>query len=122
MPAYRENATSEKNISDLQGILSDLMLNTKIQESQVLAGLVQDSLCNHLQTKYSDIKNRGIKQAPFYVLIGTQMLSILVEVSFLSNPNECQRLMTEQYQTDLAVGISNGIENFIRNRKNSNNK
>jgi N-acetylmuramoyl-L-alanine amidase len=118
--AARENATSEKNIEDLQEIIFDLMLNTKINESQLLAELIQSSLCNHMLARYGDIKNRGIKQAPFYVLIGTEIPAILINVSFISNKRECERLMTEKYQTDLAEGIFNGIENFILKRKNNN--
>ena len=120
--AAMENATSERNISDLQAILNDLMINTKITQSRLLASNVQDSLYKHLKDRYSFIKNRGIKQAPFYVLIGAEMPSILIEVSFISNPRECERLMTEKYQDDLADGIFNGIENYIINRKNSDNK
>jgi N-acetylmuramoyl-L-alanine amidase len=113
MVAARENATSKKNISDLQTILSDLMQNAKINESSNLAGHVQKSLCNHLKKGYSKIKNKGVKQAPFYVLLGAQMPAILIETSFISSPRECKRLVDTKYQDQLCQGILNGIERYI---------
>lgn len=116
----KENANSEKNIKDLQIILNDLMLNTRTAESRLLAGYVQASLYRHMKDRYSFIKNRGIKQAPFYVLIGAEMPSILIEVSFISNPRECKRLMSEDYQDNLCEGIIKGIEQYIRSIENRN--
>jgi N-acetylmuramoyl-L-alanine amidase len=112
--AARENATSEKNISDLQTILNDLMQNAKINESSRLAGHVQTSLYSRMQKRYSRIKNLGVKQAPFYVLLGAQMPSVLIETSFISNARECKRLVTAKYQEQLCVGIVNGIRNYIK--------
>ena len=91
--AAMENATSTKNISDLQTILMDLMQNAKINESSRLASYVQTNMVGHLKKKYSKVRDKGVKQAPFYVLLGAQMPSILVETSFISNPRECKRLM-----------------------------
>jgi N-acetylmuramoyl-L-alanine amidase len=113
--AAMENATSTKNISDLQKILFDLMQNAKINESSRLAGYVQVSLVNHLKNKrWSRIKNKGVKQAPFYVLLGAQMPSILIETSFISNPRECKRLLDPKFQDRLAEGIIQGIKSYIR--------
>lgn len=112
--AATENATSTKNISDLQTILNDLMQNAKINESSRLAGHVQHALYAHLQKKYGDIKNKGVKQAPFYVLLGAQMPAILVETSFISNPKECQRLTDEAYQERICEAIIAGIRNYIK--------
>ena len=110
-----ENATSTKNISDLQKILFDLMQNAKINESSRLAGYVQVSLVNHLKNKrWPRIKNKGVKQAPFYVLLGAQMPSILIETSFISNPRECKRLLDPKFQDRLAEGIIQGIKSYIR--------
>ncbi len=111
--AARENATSTKNISDLQTILNDLMQNAKINESSRLASNVQDSICKHLSSKYDMIKNKGVKQAPFYVLLGAQMPAILVETSFISNERECRRLSDSNYQDMLCEGIVNGIRSYI---------
>ena len=112
--AARENATSKKNISDLQNILSDLMQNAKINESSRLAGIVQQELYGHMKKRYSKVKSKGVKQAPFYVLLGAQMPAILVETSFISNPRECRRLTETQYQENLCDGIVNGIRRYIQ--------
>jgi N-acetylmuramoyl-L-alanine amidase len=112
--AAMENATSTKNISDLQTILMDLMQNAKINESSRLAGYVQTNMVHHLKKKYSDVKDKGVKQAPFYVLLGAQMPAILVETSFISNPRECKRLMDPAYQDRLCDGIVTGIEKYIK--------
>ncbi|MCJ7617488.1 MAG: N-acetylmuramoyl-L-alanine amidase, partial [Desulfobacterales bacterium] len=113
--AARENATSTKNISDLQTILSDLMQNAKINESSRLAGYVQTALCNCLKKNdYGRINNKGVKQAPFYVLLGAQMPAILIETSFISNPKECKRLINSTYQERLCEAIVNGIEKYIK--------
>jgi len=113
--AAMENATSTKNISDLQTILFDLMQNAKINESSRLAGYIQGSLVSHLKTKrYSRVKDKGVKQAPFYVLLGAQMPAVLVETSFISNPRECKRLITPQYQERLCEAIILGIKEYIK--------
>ena len=112
--AARENATSEKNISDLQTILLDLMQNAKINESSRLAGYVQKTLHSYLQSRYSQIRSKGVKQAPFYVLLGAQMPAILVETSFISNARECKRLIDPAYQEHVCEGIVKGVEVYIR--------
>jgi N-acetylmuramoyl-L-alanine amidase len=114
MVAARENATSEKNISDLQTILNDLMLNTKIHESSRLAHEVQKGMFSHIQKSYKRAKSLGVKQAPFYVLIGAQMPAILVETGFLTNPTEKKRLMSRKYQENVAEGICEGIDAYIK--------
>jgi N-acetylmuramoyl-L-alanine amidase len=113
--AAMENATSTKNISDLQKILYDLMQNAKINESSRLAAYVQSSTTAHLKNKrYSRIKSKGVKQAPFYVLLGAQMPSILVETAFISNARECKRLVNPRFQQRLVEGIVEGIRRYIK--------
>jgi N-acetylmuramoyl-L-alanine amidase len=113
--AAMENATSTNNISDLEKILFSLMHYSKINESSRLATTVQDTLTTHLDRKgYSQIKSKGVKQAPFYVLLGAQMPSILVETSFISNPRECQRLLDPKYQDRLCEGIVLGVKKYIK--------
>ncbi|MCU0601725.1 MAG: N-acetylmuramoyl-L-alanine amidase [Desulfobacterales bacterium] len=113
--AAMENATSTKNISDLHSILNDLLKNAKINESRHLAELVQDSLIANMSHRgYDRIKDKGVKQAPFYVLIGARMPSILVETSFISNREECRRLVTSAYQNHLADSIVEGLRTYIK--------
>lgn len=112
--AARENATSAKNISDLESILNDLMQNAKINESSRLAARVQQNLVRTMAKKYSRVKDKGVKQAPFYVLMGAQMPAILVETSFISNSRECKRLKDNTYQERLCDGIIDGIRAYIQ--------
>ena len=111
--AALENATSTKNIGQLQSILNDLMQNSKIKESSRLAGCVQQCLVKRLRKSYDNVNNLGVKQAPFYVLIGAQMPSILVEVSFISNKMEAKRLATAAYRQKIAEGLADGIQKYI---------
>jgi N-acetylmuramoyl-L-alanine amidase len=111
--AARENATSKKNISDLEYLLSDLMNHAKMEESTRLANIVQNSFVRGMKKKYSGIKNLGVKQAPFYVLLGARMPSILIETSFISNKTECKRLMSDSYQTAICDTITDGVEKYI---------
>jgi len=111
--AAMENSTSTKNIGQLQSILNDLMQNSKIKESSRLAGCVQKSLVGRLRKSYSKVNDLGVKQAPFYVLIGAQMPSILVEVSFISNKMESQRLATSAYRQKIAEGLADGVQKYI---------
>jgi N-acetylmuramoyl-L-alanine amidase len=107
--AAQENATSASNMSDLQNILADLLNNTKLDESTKLAEHVQTNMAQGLR-----IKNLGVKQAPFYVLIGAQMPAILSEITFLSNPNEARRLRQDNYLTTIAEHILAGVNDYIR--------
>jgi N-acetylmuramoyl-L-alanine amidase len=113
--AAMENKTSTNNISDLETILFSLMHNTKIHESTRLAAYVQDATTQRLKQRgYSRVKSIGVKQAPFYVLLGAQMPAILIETSFISNPRECRRLVNPTYQQRLAEGIVRGVKKYIR--------
>jgi len=114
MVAARENATSEKNISDLQTILNDLMLNTKINESSRLAHKVQKGMIFRIKKRYKKVKSLGVKQAPFYVLIGAEMPAILVETGFITNPTERKRLLSQGYLESLTNGIVRGIDSYIK--------
>lgn len=115
--AAMENATSAKQISDLQAILLDLMQNSKINESLKLAGLVQDKMVSGLNQKFSDVSNLGVKKAPFVVLIGAQMPAILTEIAFLSNPEEEKRLRNEAYLAEVANHISGGVAQYVESMR-----
>jgi N-acetylmuramoyl-L-alanine amidase len=112
--AARENATSTKNISDLQVILNDLMLNTKIHESSRLAEFVHRGLLGEVCGGYKQVTNRGVRQAPFYVLIGAEMPAVLVEIGYITNPGECKRLGSDAYLTRVASGIVAGIGHYMK--------
>ena len=89
--AAKENGTSLEKVSTLQAVLFDLMANYKINDSAHLAEVVQKELCRKLEAHWP-VKSLGVKQGPFYVLVGATMPSILVETAFLSNDKEEQRL------------------------------
>lgn len=115
--AALENATSTRRISDLENILKDIMLNTKISESAKLAKTVQSNIIANLAKNYDGIKDLGVKQAPFYVLLGAEMPSILIETAFISNKTEEKRLQDKNFQKNLVAGISSGIGSYIRQMK-----
>ncbi len=115
--AARENATSTKSISDLQSILNDLMLNTKINESNRLAFQTQRQLVATLRRAFPGTRSLGVKQAPFYVLLGARMPAILVEVGFGTNSTECYRLGKDRYLNRLAIGLFKGVAAYIKQIK-----
>jgi N-acetylmuramoyl-L-alanine amidase len=112
--AAQENAMSSKSITDMRTILDQILQNSKIVESKILAQYIQVSMVGNLKIKYEDIEDLGVKKAPFYVLLGAQMPSALVEVSFLSCQDEASRLATPAYRQAIAAGLYLGIINFIQ--------
>ena len=110
--AALENATSTHSISELQNILSDLMKNSKIAESSRLAQFVQTHLVNGTKKIYKT-RDLGVKQAPFYVLIGAEMPAILAEVSFITNPEEAKLLQDETYLQRIAEQLAEGITAYV---------
>ncbi len=115
--AARENATSRKNISDLEVILNDLMQNAKINESSRLAAFIQQSLTDKLKRHYKMIKDKGVKQAPFYVLLGAQMPAVLIESSFISNARECKRLINPTFQEHICTAVIKGVREYMKSTK-----
>ena len=114
MVAARENATSQKRLSDLQMILNSLMMNTKIHESSRLAHEIQKGMVSRLRKTYKRVKSLGVKQAPFYVLIGARMPAVLIETGFLTNTTDRKRLVSKRYQERLAQGIYEGIKAYMK--------
>jgi N-acetylmuramoyl-L-alanine amidase len=111
--AARENAVSAKNMGQMKDIIQKIVRNSKIYESRDLAERIQKNLLKSLSEDDPGVKDLGTKGGPFYVLIGSEMPSVLVEVAHLSNPREEARLKTARYR-DLAVqGIYNGIVEYI---------
>lgn len=111
--AALENATSTHSIGELQDILQDLLKNAKIDESSRLAQFVHRNLAKGLKQDYK-IKNLGVKQAPFYVLIGAEMPAILMEVSFITNPAEAKLLQSDSYLDKIATEIVNGLIAYVQ--------
>ena len=120
--AARENGTSLKQVGDLELILFDLMANAKINESSRLAAEIQKSLVDHLGRHYSDVKNHGVRQGPFYVLLGANMPSVLVEAAFISNKTEESRLGSSKYQDHAATAIARAVRTFSQDSKTIANK
>ena len=114
--AARENATSTHQMSDLQHILSDIMKNSKINESSRLAEQVHNSIFTAIKRNgYADIKNLGIKQAPFYVLIGAEMPAILIEIAFISNEQDSKNLQDPKFLAMVTQEIAAGIQTYVNN-------
>ena len=111
--AARENAVSEKSIYELQDLVKKIALKEKIEESREFAGDVQQSLHGGLAAKSPGIRNRGVKKAPFIVLIGANMPSILAEISFVSNPGDEHRLQTSEYRQRIAESLYRGIAKYV---------
>jgi N-acetylmuramoyl-L-alanine amidase len=112
--AARENALSTQDISDMENIIKKIVNNTKIDESKELATHVQSSIISRVNGKYKKVKNKGVKKAPFVVLIGADVPSILVESSFITNPREEKRLKSNKYIDKIADGIFAGVVEYSK--------
>ncbi len=110
--AARENATSEASVFQLQTLIDKIALTEKIEESRDFATIVDRSLAAQLDEDGDAQPNRGVKKAPFVVLIGANMPSILVEISFLSNPVDERRLRTGRVREEIAEGLYEGIARY----------
>ncbi len=111
--AARENAASDKSIHELQDLVKKIALKEKIEESREFASDVQGALHTGLSTKNPGERNRGVKKAPFVVLIGANMPSILAEISFISNPGDERRLRTPEYRQRIAESLYHGISRYV---------
>jgi N-acetylmuramoyl-L-alanine amidase len=109
--AARENAVSEKSIHELQDLVKKIALKDKIEESREFAVDVQQALYNGLANR--GLRNRGVKKAPFIVLIGANMPSILAEISFVSNPADAKRLKTPDYRQKIAESLYRGTAKYV---------
>lgn len=107
----RENKTSLKQVGDLEMILLDLLANSKINESSRLAAEIQKSLVKNLSKHYK-VKDLGVRQGPFYVLLGATMPSVLVETAFISHKDEEKQLKNRKYQERTADAIVSAVRNY----------
>ena len=110
--ASRENAAAQRSIHELQGLLSKIALTEKIQESREFAAQIQKALYNGLSGETKGLRNRGVRKAPFMVLIGAEMPAVLAEVGFLSNPSDEKLLKAGSYRQKVAEHIYKGVEKY----------
>ncbi|HKI10592.1 MAG TPA: N-acetylmuramoyl-L-alanine amidase [Candidatus Acidoferrum sp.] len=113
--AARENAVSQESIHDLEDVVKQIARTEKIDESKELAEDVQDSLSRRIQKTARPVRNRGVRKAPFVVLIGADMPSILTEISFLSNPSDEQLLKKPEHRQRVAEGLYQGMATYLEN-------
>ena len=112
--AARENAVSQDGIHDLEDLVKKIARTEKIDESKEFAEDVQDSLSKRIQKTAKPVRNRGVRKAPFVVLIGADMPSILTEISFLSNPSDEQLLKKPEHRQHVAEGVYQGVSAYLQ--------
>ena len=112
-----ENAEADRTVSDLRLILADLATRANASDARDLAVSVQSSLVRTLRGRVGPVRDHGVKQAHFYVLLGTRMPSILVETGFISNPAEEARLRSARFQNGTAEAIARGVKEFVESRR-----
>ncbi|GAA3753137.1 N-acetylmuramoyl-L-alanine amidase [Terriglobus aquaticus] len=112
--AARENAVSDQSVSELSTMVKKITLKDKIDESREFAQDVEQSLYTGLERGNAGLKNRGVKKAPFVVLIGANMPSILTEISFVTNPDDAAKLRTGDYRERVAESIYKGVARYAQ--------
>jgi N-acetylmuramoyl-L-alanine amidase len=112
--ASRENATAQESVHDLEDLVKKIARSEKIDESREFAADIQDSLAKRIQKQYKPVKDRGVRKAPFVVLIGADMPSILTEISFLSNPADEQLLKKPDHRQRVAEGLYQGVASYLQ--------
>jgi N-acetylmuramoyl-L-alanine amidase len=112
--AARENASAQSSVHDLQDLVTKIARNEKIGESRDLAAYIQESLASSMQVGKRPERNRGVRKAPFVVLVGADMPSVLAEIAFMSNPADEQWLKKPENRQRSAEGLYRGIERYLR--------
>ncbi len=112
--AARENATSQESVHDLEDLVKKIARSEKIDESREFAADIQESLAKRIQKTNKTVKDRGVRKAPFVVLIGADMPSILTEISFLSNPADEQLLKKPEHRQKVAEGLYQGVASYLQ--------
>ncbi|HLH00942.1 MAG TPA: N-acetylmuramoyl-L-alanine amidase [Bryobacteraceae bacterium] len=110
--AARENAGSQETVYDLQDLLQKIALNDKIGESRDFAGRVQTALFSLSAKSNSHAKDRGVRKAPFVVLIGANMPSVLAEVGFISNAHDESTMKRPEYRQRIAEALYKGLSGY----------
>jgi N-acetylmuramoyl-L-alanine amidase len=111
--AARENAVSDQSIHQLSDLVKKITLQDKINESREFASDVEQSLYVGLEDGNPGLKDRGVKKAPFVVLIGANMPSILAEISFLTNPSDAHQLRDGKYRERIAESLYHGVARYV---------
>lgn len=109
-----ENSMISRNLGDMEKIMADLMLGARTQESRRLASAIQSSTLSHLRKRKLNIRDGGLRSAPFHVLLGSGMPGVLVEVGYCTNTAEAARLKQDGYLDALARGIANGVDSYAK--------
>jgi N-acetylmuramoyl-L-alanine amidase len=112
--AARENATAQESIHDLEDIVKKIARSEKIDESREFAADIQESLAKRIQKTSRTVKDRGVRKAPFVVLIGADMPSVLTEIAFLSNPADEQLLKKPEHRQKVAEGLYQGVASYLQ--------
>jgi len=115
--AARENAASARSMSQLPDIVRAIALNNKIDESKDFASMIQASLASQLQKADRSVRNLGVKQAPFMVLLGATMPSVLAEISFITNRQDASMLKTDKHRQRIAEALYAGILRYQQSLK-----
>ena len=115
--AARENSASAREMHQLPDIIKAIALNNKLDESRDLANMVQEALVTNLRKSNKEVRSRGVKKAPFVVLIGAAMPSVLAEISFVTNKQELQLLKTAAYKQKIAESLQAAVLRYRRSLK-----
>ncbi len=111
--AARENATSQESVHQLQDLIKKIAMTEKIEESHEFAKEVQREVHTRLAQGGDKLRNRGVKKAPFVVLIGANMPSILTEISFITNPRDERLLRRPEYRQKIAAALYQGLMRYM---------
>ena len=111
--AARENAISAATLKDLQGLVKAIALNSKIDESRDFASSIHESLVARVRAGQDGVQDRGVRTAPFYVLIGANMPSVLAEISFVSNPDDERLLRSTDHREKIARSLFDGVRAYL---------
>ena len=111
--AARENAISMATLKDLNNLVTAIATNSKLDESRDFATSVHKSLVSTINSRHPGLRDRGVKSAPFYVLIGAEMPSVLAELAFVSNAQEERLLKTSAYRDLIAHSLLKGVRAYL---------
>jgi N-acetylmuramoyl-L-alanine amidase len=117
--AARENASTNHTMSNLPEIVRAITLNSKLDESRRFAALIQRTLAARLSSSNAGLRDHGVKQAPFVVLIGAEMPSVLVEVGFITSPQEARLLQSDAYRQRIALALFDAVRGYQTSLKSA---